>query len=646
VLSTGSAQIKPTNDNLDQPADSLGKSAIADTTTLPLHIPIVQIKSMGSIKEQPDFSVHGSTFPFTAYKYAGSFLEFFPGIFIYSLGSPGTADLITSGGFSQVTFLNDGVPLNEPLNGGYNLYLYPTETIEKFEFINSANSYYYGINSNSSVINFESKNFKSLKPFSRIRYSESGYEETFLDGFFSQNFLSNLNFNGGIQRAAYDGRYLNSAYDSWMAHTKIRYDVSNKVNLFFSEIYNQNETGLNGGVDIINTSPAYYFEPLQATVRNQKAYEKTARNDLQLTAAVRALPDSTSLSKLSFNLSNNVRRYRNDGHRMSFYSRWMGIKFNQHLDFIRIDSLRKLFNLDFGIDVQSRQIFEGLPAGYRANTIISVFGKTEYRPLRNLNITGYLKNDTYLKKHYLNLGFDANYSVINNMMLYGGYSESYRYPTFQENYWRDTTIRGEITNYNPEKHKLFEIGISFSLGRKINIRSKYFNRNINEAIVPVSVNSDDPTSTFIFKNDDINVSGIDATGEVTIWKVTGIFNSTVFLRKSSNASSLPKTWVAGEIFFRDTFFKNNLDLKFGIRGKAISKQSGYQFNPRTITYLPSTNFELGAGGSFDAFVLGKIGSAIVHIVLENVLDNQYAITTFYPVQDRSLRFGITWEFEN
>jgi len=66
-------------------------------------------------------------------------------------------------------------------------------------------SFYYGLNSNSGVFNLISKNFKSLKPYTKIRYSESAYEETFFDGMFSQNFLSNMNFNGGVQRVSADG---------------------------------------------------------------------------------------------------------------------------------------------------------------------------------------------------------------------------------------------------------------------------------------------------------------------------------------------------------------------------------------------------------------------------------------------------------
>jgi outer membrane cobalamin receptor len=622
-------------------------------------------------------------------------LEYFPGVFIYTLGSVGQPNAFTINGFQTVAFLSDGVPINDPLNGMYNIYLYPVEYIGKIEYISGTKSFYYGLNSNSGIVNLISKNFKSLKPYTKIRYSESAYEETFFDGMFSQNFLSNLNFNGGVQRIAADGMFANSAYDAWNARAKLRYDITDNLNIYFSEIYNQNELELNEGVDISKTPGKFLYDRLQAVVRNTNSYEKVARNDLHLGATAKILPDSSSVSNINFYLSNQMRRYNDNGVRQSYQSRRMGVKFTQHIDFrvfsnsaiskdsssdtsmslqvrtgllengpdtteLRVLSSNVLrngkypenqcpissFNTDFGFDVQSRQIFAGLPVGYKANTVISVFGKTAYRPINKLEVSGYFRNDSYIKKHYLSFGVDAQYNALDGLALIGGYSESYRLPTFQENYWRDTTILGDVNNFNPEKHKLLEVGCSFRWKDIVKVRATYFTQSINEAIIPIPTSSNYPALSFRFTNDDINTSGINMSGEIRIWKVTGIFNSIFFVNHNSVTSYLPIASIIGEIFFKDMFFKDNLDLKFGIRARAISNQKGFEFNSRTLTYLQSSEYELGTGGSIDAFVFGRIGSAIVHIVLENILDNQYLSTKFYPIQDRSLRFGVSWEFEN
>lgn len=658
-----------------------------DTSLIEKILPVIPIKYVGSMDKNPDHAVSYSTLIFSDYKYVGNMLEYFPGVFIYTLGSIGQPNGLIINGLKSVGFLSNGVPINDPLVGNYNMHLYPSENIEKIEYINSTKSFYYGLNSNSGVVNLISKSFKSLKPYSKIRYSESAYEETYFDGMISQNFLSNLNFTGGVQRFSANGMFANTAYDAWNARAKLRYDLTDDLNIYFSEIYDQNELGLNSGVDVFKTSGNYLFDRFQAVVRNPNSYERVARNDLQLGATAKILPDTTSLSNINFYLSNQMRRYRDQDLKLNFQSRWMGVKFTQHFDFAplknntaseiashgtsmlaeptspqitdssqvapastgiyrkNLGTLNQI-SLDFGFDIQSRQIFQGLAMGYRANTVVSLFGKGEFQPIEKLKVSSYMRNDSYLKKQYLSLGADIHYSVATGLTLTGGYSESYRLPTFQENYWRDTNILGEIKEFNPEKHKLLEGGFDLSWKDVLNITTTYFNRNIDGAIILTPINIGYSNSAFNYTANDMNINGINVSGEIIIWKVKGIFNSTIYIKNNSIASYLPRANILGELFFRDIFFKGHLDLKFGVRGRAISKQKGFEFNSLTISYLPNSDYDLGAGGSLDAFVSGRIGSAVVHIILENVLDNQYAITTFYPIQDMSLRFGITWEFEN
>jgi outer membrane cobalamin receptor len=658
-----------------------------DTSFTEKTSPVIPIRSVGSIDKSPAHAVSYSTLIFSDYKYVGNMLEYIPGVFIYTLGSIGQSNGLIINGLNSIGFLSNGVPINDPLAGNFNMHLYPTENIEKIEYLNGTKSFYYGLNNNGGVVNFISKSFKSLKPYSKIRYSESAYEETYFDGMISQNLLSNLNLNGGVQRSSANGMFSNTAYDAWNARAKLRYDISDDLNIYFREIYNQNELQLNGGVDISKTPTDSLYDRLKAAVRNTNSYEKVARNDLQLGAAVKILPDTTSISNINFYLSNQMRRYRDQDLKLNFHSRWMGVKFTQHFEFAahqqnigsaispydtslsaestilqitdssqvvptsvgeyraNLETLNQI-NLDFGFDIQSRQIFQGLPLGYRANTVVSLFAKGEFQPIEKFKVGGYMRNDTYLKKQYLNLGADVHYSIGTGLTLTGGYSESYRLPTFQENYWRDTNILGEINEFNPEKHKLLEVGFNLSWENVIYITTTYFNRNVDGAIIPTPINNGYPNSAFNYTTNEMNLSGINASGEINIWKVKGIFNSTIYIKNNSIASHLPRVNILGELFFRDIFFRDHLDLKFGVRGRAISAQKGFQFNSLTISYLPNSNYDLGAGGSLDAFVFGRIGSAVVHIILENVLDNQYAVTTFYPIQDMSLRFGITWEFEN
>jgi hypothetical protein len=53
-----------------------------------------------------------------------------------------------------------------------------------------------------------------------------------------------------------------------------------------------------------------------------------------------------------------------------------------------------------------------------------------------------------------------------------------------------------------------------------------------------------------------------------------------------------------------------------------------------------------AGGTIDFILIGHIGKAYVHLIWENLLDRKYVTTYYYPMPERNLRFGISWEFEN
>jgi hypothetical protein len=63
-----------------------------------------------------------------------------------------------------------------------------------------------------------------------------------------------------------------------------------------------------------------------------------------------------------------------------------------------------------------------------------------------------------------------------------------------------------------------------------------------------------------------------------------------------------------------------------------------------MMYVQNTTAELNRNGSADLFLVGKIGSAYVHVILENITGQQYMLTPFYPMTPQKIRFGIEWEF--
>lgn len=581
------------------------------------------------------------------YRHLGNLLESFAGVFLYNFGSTGLPHTLLSSysDYRTIVFTNNGVSLNDPLTGFYNLNYFPTENIERIEFINGTKAFLYTFNSTGSLVNMVTKFYNNNTPYTRLRYSESAYEETYLDGMFSQNIFHNFNLTGGVQRIVADGRYANSGYNSWNVRLKLRYNFSDNLNFYFSEIYNQNILGLNGGIDLKNTETEDVFDRLRAVVKYPGSYENVARNDLQLGAAGRFLPDTSSITRLIFYLSNQMRLFRDLQPpsdmpiiRESYHTRWYGAKLHQHLN------LQKEFvilnSMNIGGEIRSIQFLQTPITDYKRKINMGFYAETEFSPLVNSTVNAYSRFDIYDHQKRLSLGSDATIKPTNSIEITAGYSNSYRYPNFYE--------LKQQTDLSPEQHSVIELGLGSNISDHLKFISSYHYRTIKDAIVYEPTNSSYPLYPYVFsKKDKIILQSLNGGISGNFWKFSTNINASFLISsKYLTEFQYPDFTTKGELFFNDRFFNDNLNLRVGIKGNIISKQLGFTFEPQTGLMIPNNNFILENSNSFDAIILAGIGNALVHLILENVLDNKYAIVYYYPIQDRTIRFGVTWEFEN
>jgi hypothetical protein len=104
--------------------------------------------------------------------------------------------------------------------------------------------------------------------------------------------------------------------------------------------------------------------------------------------------------------------------------------------------------------------------------------------------------------------------------------------------------------------------------------------------------------------------------------------------------NLPNWQFIGGLFVNDIFFNNNLDLKAGFRffycGEINLKKSWWT-GPSPVDPTNKLDFTL-------AGEIKKV--AIVYFIWENLLNNQYYITPYYPMPERNIRFGLAWELFN
>lgn len=583
------------------------------------------------------------------HRYLGDLLQQHPGVFVVHQGSEGQYDQLSVRGqdWRSIAVTSNGRLLNDPASGIYNLYYTANEYADRIEFVSGPRAFLYGLNSTGGAVNLVTKNYNSNRPLSRLNYTESGYNYSYTDGTFSQNISRRLNVTLGFQQQSTEGRFQNSAHEAWNVRGKLRYNLTRDINIILSEYFTQTTTQLNGGVNPALSPGTYAFDPILATMVNMESYEKVRRHDLDLSLVGTFFGDSVNLSALTLYYSNSKREYRDEEDRTTqngifiqsdHISSWMGAMLTQNID---TDFQR----LSIGSNVEVRQI-EGSPnMGRRRNVIGSVWGKEELLFGDMLTVAGFVRFDHYLKDSYTGYGADGRLRLLDEFALHGGFSVSRRVPTYQELHWTDFTVT-RIAPLSAETHRQIELGGTLTVSG-LSLRISYFHRTVADPIRILStdgVESVFPTLQFV-NGGDIVTNGIEASLNLRIWVLT-VEGSGMFLeqRAGERVEYYPRLSARGGLYYQNRLFEDKLDLKAGFQGHYASAHDGLRFNPEVLAYVPNTGSRLGYGSTVDFVLMAHIGDAYIHLIWENLASSQYFLAPFFPVQDRQVRFGISWQF--
>ncbi|TAK59571.1 MAG: hypothetical protein EPO24_07580, partial [Bacteroidetes bacterium] len=591
------------------PQDSL---SVQDTTTVQDsgYVPIPTIPFAGSVDRiiHEQYVLPDSIIAFTDYKYLGDLLSTFPGVYMRDLGSPGQLHGLTINGVDarSVAIMSDGILLNDPLTGIFDLNLYPTEQIERIEMIPGTRAFLYGLNSTGGAVNLVTKNYQAVAPISRIRYDQSAYDYSYFDGLVSQDVRRDLNVTLGLQHPGFGGRFRNNTYDAWNIRSKIRYNVSENLNLFASWMYNQTRLSLNGGVDTA-TAPAIRFEEYSVTLRNDDAYEKITRHDLQLGMAAKLFPDSQDVTTFTLFHTTHLREYRDEEQLFStnmifiqqdHWSQWYGARLMQHVSLLKNE-------LDFTGEVQSRGVIASPTIGQQIDDMFSFTAKDELALFPELSLAGYIRLDKYNKEPFRNsYGADVTIAPVPWGRVFAGYSNSDRWLTFLERYWNDTIVMQYRQGFGMEHHQLIETGISIQM-ENIELWLTYFNRMITDPIIYTQPNFYNPFPVVqVEDGKDYTIQGINGklTGRIGVLYTEGNFQYLKLGDAGVSESLFPAWSASGGIYFWDTLFNAHLDLKVGFRGRIISSHDGVEYNPQAQMYVPAYFWNVNSVGVGD-FVL-------------------------------------------
>ncbi len=618
-------------------------------------VKIIPIEHIGSIFGFTDSSkiIFDSEIPWIEYRSLSDIVWNQPHFYTRDLASIGQNNNLAFGGIDNrgAAVLIDGRSQADQYTNAQNVWLIPPDAIERIEIISGPAAFFYGENSSASVINIVTKNYYTNRPYTRLRYSQGVYNYTQTDVVFTQNVLRGFNITFGINHNGYGsnksyyGRFANSNDDAWNIRTKLRYNFSSDLNILFSYNHTKTWTGLNGGVDIRNTSAADYYDGNKAKVYNLESYEKLNNAHYDFTVAVRPFGDSTHRTTLSAYASTMLREYRDEDNRYritnglfsqyNYNAELRGIKF-QH------SFLSKYFRLLAFTRYEEKQF-----SMYANADALTIGIKNDLLLLNFLSLSLYGAEIWQNNTNKISFGGDATVAILQSLNIFAGASHSY-IPTSPAASMFPIKYSGSIARAAEEANTL-QAGFQIFREKYFTVKLSALHQQIkNPLVIDTVALSNGSERQYYFPNS-YSYNGISLTvkGAYGNFYVDGIANYLKQPRIQIGQRKIllfPEFYLDCSLYYHGMIAKNNLDLKIGVRGRYISKQNGMKPHDVYGVWIPYTTATIGNSGAIDAFAIGKIGDAYVHLIWENLLNSQYMLAPFYPMNSRNIRFGISWEF--
>ena len=582
------------------------------------------------------FFIYSKDITFNDYRYAGDFLRTFPFTFIKDLGFIGQDNEVYLYGVpsSAATYMNDGIYFNNRFTLQTDLNHIQTESVDSIEVINLPRGFLYGAELNPVAINFIEKDIYSKQPFTRIKYYEGPFGEAFVDGKFSINTFKRINISADVSNKKVDNRYVNSDFSLWRAGIKAKYFLSNSINLIGSYYHIKSLVGFNGGVDVDSIATystdinSVLYDNVLAPVKYPTRFLKSTQHHF----ALRTLTDFEGWGRSDIQLYYKF-TLDEDYEPLSNYENKLTNK-NKVIGFAAAHTLEQDFwklNLIGNYEQQVLRNINVVPTYFSDDTIntntisfsaiASIFlFDSSIVPSFFSRIKNQSTDANYPLTYNKNLfGFGADVSLIlnNEIKLYVGIS------TFDQNFSEWSQMRTE------------EIGVQVNYDF-VQTELKYFNvtNRYVQTIYPM---------IDYFGYNIINFMGASLNANFSLWNfsletLTSIYKN-AGTNSGANVLDVPDVTFRGGVYFKGLAFNSNLDIKTGF----VFNYTGQQI----ITDHQFFNLSVDPSYKLDFTVAGQIQKvATVYFTWENLFDNDYFITPYYPMPNRNIRFGLSWELFN
>ncbi len=573
------------------------------------------------------FINHGKIFHYN-YRYTGDLLREYPFTFIKDEGFIGQANetFIYGAGSDGISFMQDGILYNDRFTNSLDLNNIQSDFIDSIEVIPSPRGFLYGLSPNPAAVNFITKDYLSVTPYSRIKYYQGPSGESFVDGFFSALLIKDLNISFDITNRNADSTYDNSDFNIWQAKTRLKYFLSNSFNIIGTYGYIKSLKGINGGINIDSAASvnpdlnSILYDNITAPVNFPNRKEEFIQhyfNISLLSNLFKKIKGGLDLyyrfnQNKFFGIDTSISETKNK-------NKISGISLRQEFsqNIFKISLLGNFEHIDYNTGSIEKKIYtvsSGNLNNFSAASILSL-NLLDGKLIPSVFYKYFKGKDFYRKYNNLNgIGTDVSYLLYNNFKFYFGYSN------FESPY-----ISKNISNT--------EFSINYLTGDNL-ISFKIFNRDI-------ALGKTEP-DLFLYKN----ITGLGLKADYHIEQLLLEFSGEYYSNPGSDFKNLmPDLNFMSGVFYNGILFNSNLNLKTGFLFYYTGAQNLTQIYSQPV--LSYYNNNIASSLKIDFTLIGEIRRvAIIYFTWENLLDKKYFITPFYPMPSRGIRFGLGWELFN
>lgn len=569
------------------------------------------------------------------YQYTGDYLRLSQFNVVKNLGFTGQPNetFLYGVGNDAVSYLMDGVSYNDRQSNSLNLNLIQSEDVDSIEVIPLPRGFLYGAYNNPVSINFITKDFISIQPYSRIKFYQGTNRDMMFDGIFNAIITNKLIASFDITNRIYDGTYDNTDYSIWQGKVKLKYLLSNAINIIASYNYNDYIAGYSGGVDVdsIRSITENVDDVLYDFRAAPMVYPNGELKTLTHLPRLRFLIKPADWLKIDASLFFMFNRYEKNT-LASEYSENKTYGLN-----IRNDFDYSIFKFQLNIDYEKRDVYSS---------------SSFYNSIDPMSL--------YVYQNQLDADLFSVSGILSANLDDGTFIPSIYYKTsaYNKNFSQPMAYNDDKTNHGIGVDLLFKIKSSFgfyfgtSVLKPYNSSKEYTlielgTRYQNESIFADLKYFYNEYSRGFYTGGNFfdyikfgNLNGLGLNLKFKYWKLLLESNSSYYYSADNKKLiGVPDFQTQTGLYYTSILFNENLDLKTGFVFYYTGTNNVYT-REHGITEVP-LSYKL------DFALAGEIQkTAIVYFLFQNLLGNDYYITPYYPMPGRNIRFGFAWELFN